>query len=348
MPRTVLAVLATGALALAACGTAPSAQPAAAGAGLRAAFILANPAGLLALDANARALGRIIDLPANSAPATPTLHPSGKSVAFAITQVPTKTTGFGSDIWTANLDGTGTRPLVEHEGDTVFYASPQFDPTGNVLYVHRRAAILKGGSFVGNEDAILRVDLRTGERRTLLSDGADPTLSPDGRTLVYVHFKDGQGDGLWTANADGTGARPLLKGKDTFWYLQSPRFDPAGQRIAFSAAGHSVTAVDRMLARPSAGGASSVVFRAALSTSAGSPRAHLGVPSEIFLVPLDGSSVKSIGQTGDDVTPAWSPDGMRLAYIGTGAFYTLTLADGAVKSLAQGNDFFFGDLLWIK
>ena len=336
--RAVSTAVAIGALVLAACGASPSVQPAAGGAGLRAAFILANPAGLLALDANARALGRIVDLPANSAPATPTLHPSGKSVAFAITQVPTKTSGFGSDIWTANLDGTGTRPLVEHEGDTVFYASPQFDPTGNVLYVHRRAAVLKGGSFVGNEDAILRVDLRTGERKTLLADGADPTLSPDGRTLVYVHLKDGQGDGLWTANADGTGARPLLKGKDTFWYLQSPRFDRAGQRIAFSAAGHSVTAVDRMLARMSAPSAA----------RNGAPLAHLGVPSEIFLVPLDGSSVRSIGQTGDDVTPAWSPDGTRLAYIGTGAFYTLALADGAVKSLAQGNDFFFGDLLWIK
>ena len=342
MPRTVLAAAAMiCALALAACGASPSARPAAAGAGLRAAFILANPAGLLALDESARTLGRIVDLPANSAPATPVLHPSGKSLAFAITQVPTKTTGFGSDIWTVNLDGTGTRPLVEHEGDTVFYASPRFDPTGNVLYVHRRAAIIKGGSFVGNEDAILRIDLRTGERKTLLADGADPALSPDGRTLVYVHLKDGQGDGLWTANADGTGARPLLKGKDTFWYLQSPRFDRAGQRIAFSAAGHSATAVDRMLARTSAGGKPAAAVN-------GARLAHLGVPSEIFLVPLDGSSVKSIGQTGDDVTPAWSPDGMRLAYIGTGAFYTLALADGSVKSLAQGNDFFFGDLLWIR
>ena len=334
---------------LAACGTAPAARPAAEAAGLRATFILANPAGLLALDANARTLGRIVDLPANSAPATPTLQPSGKSIAFAITQVPTKTTGFGSDIWTVNLDGTGMRPLVEHEADTVFYASPRFDPTGNVLYVHRRAAILKNGSFVGNEDAILRIDLRTGERKTLLADGADPALSPDGRTLVYVHLKDGQGDGLWTANADGTGAHPLLKGKDTFWYIQSPRFDPAGQRIAFSAAGHSASAVERLLARLDAGGAPRVASVATPSAAgAGAPAAHLGVPSEIFLVPLDGSSVKSVGQTGDDVTPAWSPDGTRLAFIGTGAFYTLALADGSVQSLAQGNDFFFGDLLWIR
>ena len=47
--------------------------------------MLANPAGLLALDDSGRALGRIVDLPAQSAPATPVLHPSGKSIVFAIT-----------------------------------------------------------------------------------------------------------------------------------------------------------------------------------------------------------------------------------------------------------------------
>ena len=329
------ALVAIIAILLAACQSTGPVRSSDGSPGVRATFILANPAGLLALDENARTLGRIVDLPPNSAPATPVMHPNGKSLAFAITQVPTKSTGFGSDIWTVNLDGSGMKPLLEHEADTVFYATPRFDPTGNILYVHRRVAVLKNGSFVGNEDAILRIDLRTSERRTLLTDGADPTLSPDGRTLVYVDLKDGQGDGLWTANADGTGARPLLKGRDTFWYLQSPRFDSTGLRIAFSAAGHSATAVDRMQARLQ-------------ERAGGSPRAHLGVPSELFLAPLDGTSVTSVAQTGDDVTPAWSPDGLRLAYIGTGAFFSVTVADRSVKSLAQSNDFFFGDLLWIR
>lgn len=329
------ALLAVIAIVLSACQSAGPVRTSDGSPGLRATFILANPAGLLALDESARTLGRVVDLPTNSAPATPVIHPSGKSLAFAITLLPTKLTGFGSDIWTVNLDGSGMKPLVEHEADTVFYATPRFDPTGNLLYVHRRVAVLKNGSFVGNEDSIIRIDLRTSERRTLLTDGADPTLSPDGRTLVYVHLKDGQGDGLWTANADGTGARPLLKGRDTFWYIQSPRFDLTGLRIAFSGAGHSATAVDRMFAR-------------VRDRAGGSPRAHLGVPSELFLAPLDGTSVISVAQTGDDVTPAWSPDGLRLAYIGTGAFFSVTIADRSVKSLAQSNDFFFGDLLWIK
>jgi len=323
------ASLAFAALLLASCQPAAAPPPSSPGVGLQATFVLANPAGLLALDDSGRALGRIVDLPAQSAPATPVLHPSGKSIVFAITQQPSKKTGFGSDLYSVNLDGTGFRPVVEHEGDNVFYASPRFDSTGNVLYFHRRAAIIQAGSFVGNEDAIERLDLRTGERKRLVTNGADPALSPDGTRIVYVHLTQGQPDGLWTANADGSNARPFFATKDTWWYLQAPRFAPSGCEIVFSAAGHTVAAVPR-------------------TTAGKTGFAHLNIPSELFVAPCDGKTVKAVGQTGDDVVPAWSPDGARIGYVGTGAFFVLTLKDGSVRTLAQGQDFFFGDLLWVK
>ncbi len=314
-------------LVVVSCTTAPSPPPATQGVGLQASFVLANPAGLLALDDAGRALGRIIDLPPQSAPATPVLHPSGKSVVFALTQQPDKKTGFGSDLYSVNLDGTGFRPVVQHEGDNVFYASPRFDSTGNVLYFHRRAAIIQAGSFVGNEDSIERLDLRSGERKRILMNGADPALSPDGKLIVYVHLTQGQPDGLWSASIDGSSARPFFKTKDTWWYLQAPRFSPNGCEIVFSAAGHAV---------------------ASLPIGAKAGFAHLNIPSELYVAPCDGTSVKTIGQTGDDVVPAWSPDATRLAYVGTGAFFILTLATGNVRTIAQGQDFFFGDLVWLK
>ena len=323
-----LASLALAAAVVVSCQPAAAPPPASAGIGLQATFVLANPSGLLALDDRGRALGRIVDLPAQSAPATPVLHPSGTSIVFAITQQPDKKTGFGSDIYSVNLDGTGFRPVVAHEGDNVFYASPRFDSTGNVLYFHRRAAIIQGGSFVGNEDSIERLDLRTAERKRLLPNGADPALSPDGTRIVYVHLTQGQPDGLWTANADGSNARPFFTTKDSWWYLQAPRFSPSGCEVVFSAAGHTVSAAPRTTARAGL--------------------AHLNIPSELFLAPCDGKSLKIVGQTGDDVVPAWSPDGTRIGYVGTGAFFVLTLSDGSVRTLAQGQDFFFGDLVWVK
>jgi Tol biopolymer transport system component len=332
--RRRAAILALGATLLAVCAAPAAPPPASPGVGLQATFVLANPAGLLALDGGGRAIGRIVDLPAQSAPATPVLHPSGKSLVFALTQQPDKKTGFGSDLYAVNLDGTGYKPVVQHEGDNVFYASPRFDASGNFLYFHRRAAIIQAGSFVGNEDSLERLDLRTGERKRLLMNGADPALSPDGKLIVYVHLTQGQPDGLWVANVDGSNARPFFKTRDTWWYLQAPRFAPTGCEIVFSAAGHAMSSA------PPAPAASGISRAKGL--------AHLNIPSELNLAPCDGTSVKVVGQTGDDVVPAWSPNGAEVAYVGTGAFFVLTLASGSVRTLAQGQDFFFGDLVWLK
>jgi len=295
------------------------------GVGTTATFLLANPSGIVGLDEQCRPLGSIVKLPDQSAPATPSLHPDGRSVVFALTQVPDPKTGFGSDIFTVNLDGTGLRMLVPHEGENVFYASPKYDPTGTVLYFHRRAALIVNNQYQGNEDTIERLDLKTGKRDRLLKDAADPALSPDGRTLVFVRVVNGQIENFWTANADGSDARPFFRTKDTFWYIQAPRFSPSGTEIVFSAAGHSTS-----------------------HGSAGGRLAHLGVPSELYLAPADGTGLRSIGQTGDDVVPAWSPDGKRIAYVGTGAFFTLTVATQDTQTCAQGQDFFFGDLLWLR
>ena len=336
--RVIVAVLA--ALLISACGgggsggTSPSAEP---GVGLKATFILANPGGLSALDDAGRFMGKIVKLPDQSAPSTPVLHPSGTAVAFALTQQPDAKRGFGSDIYTVNLDGSALKPVLLHEDNNVFYASPRFDASGNILYVHRRAAIIQNGSFVGNDDNIVRVDLRTMQSQKILKDGADPTISPDGKTLVYIHLKDSQIDTLWRADIDGSNAGPLFKTKDSFWYLQAPRFTPKGCQVIFSGAGHTTSALP--------GGSVAVREHGA---AAGPRVAHLNIPSELFVVPCDGSSVTSVGQTGDDVVPAWSPDGGRVAYVGSGGFFVLDVQQQTTHTVAQGQDFFFGDLLWIR
>jgi Tol biopolymer transport system component len=329
------------ALVLAACGggggAIPSVDP---GVGTKANFILANPGGLSALDDSGRAIGKLVKLPDQSAPSTPVMHPSGTALAFALTQQPDPKRGFGSDIYMVNLDGTNLRPIVQHEDNNVFYASPRFDASGNVLYVHRRAAIITNGSYAGNEDNIVRIDLRTGESKRIIKDGADPTISPDGKMIVYVHLKDSQIDALWRADIDGSNAAPLLKTKDAFWYLQAPRFQPTGCEIVFSAAGHTVG--------ESAGGAAYALRLEQGPGGSGARLAHLSIPSELFLVPCDGSSVKSVGQTGDDVVPAWSPDGGRIAYVGSGGFFVLDVKSQSTRTIAQGQDFFFGDLVWLR
>ena len=357
------------AILVAAC-TAPSTAPApadgASAPGLRATFILANAAGLVALDSSCRALGRIVELQPVEAPSTPALHPDGSRLAFAVTR-DSATAGFGTDIVEVKLDGTGLRTLLEHDAENVFYASPRYDPGGTAIYVHRRAAVIRDGAYVGNEDTIERVDLATGQRRTVVRDAADPAISPNGARLVYVKLRDSQPETLWTASLpEGADARPFFRANETFFWVMTPRFSPSGDRVLFSAAGRAPGGEatpplqpPRVHARElgSRGMATTAVYsevlRGGLRPPADTPRtvgklAHLGMPSDLFISPADGSRMEVATQTGDDAIPTWSPDGKRIAYVGVGTFAILTLADGSTEVCAQGEDFFFGDPIWVK
>lgn len=331
-PATSLSLAA--AVVLAACsGTAAVPQAADGGACANATFVLANPAGLVCLDETAKPLGRLIELPPQSAPSFPSLDPSGKQLVFAITKTPDPKTGFGTDIEAVNIDGTGHRVIVAHEAENVFYDSPRYDTTGTFLYFHRNAAVVKDGKYAGNDSTVERLNVRTNERVRLLKDAADPTVSADGKTIVFIHLTNGQGDGIWTSDGEGSGAKPLIR--DTFFYLQTPRFSPVGDDLVFCGAGHTAAPVTH------GGGA--------IRSPGRLPHlAHLGIPSELFVLKRDGSGLRSVTQSGDDTVPAWSRDGSRIAYISTGAFFVLTVKDGSVRTLASGQDFFFGDLAWLK
>src|SRR2546426_1181057 len=310
-------------------GARSAAPPRASGGG--AAFVVASFNGMFTLDGEGRVTGRLLEIPPLSFASGGALHPSGQRIAFVLTSGnltgAAAPNGFGSDIYLVNLDGSGLRKVVEHEQENTFYSGPAFDPTGRFLYFQRRAAISRDGS-PGTDDAIERLDLETGARRRVLADGTDPTLSPDGHTLVYVRLIRGEVDTLWAADADGGNPRPFLKVKDRFFYVQTPRFAPAGCQIVFSGAGRTLANRDR--------------------ASAGARSAHLGIPSELYLSPCDGSSITTIGETYDDVAPVWSPDGLRIGYALGGAVSLLTLATRELRKLAQGDAFSFGDLVWLR
>jgi Tol biopolymer transport system component len=315
------------ALVLASCGSsATPPPPSGSSACATASFILANPAGLLCLDETARVVGRVVDLPPTSAPALPSLSPDRKQLLFALTKAPDPKTGFGTDIYAVKLDGTDLHAVVPHESENVFYDTPRYDSSGAFLYFHRNAAIVKNGTYVGNESTIERINVKTGERVRLLSEAADPSISRDGKLIAFIHLKDGQNENVWIANSDGTNAHPLFKG-DTWFYIQAPRFSPGSDTIVFCAAGHS----------------------APKSSDQYVPHgAHLGIPSDVWVVNADGTGLRSLAQTGDDTFPAWSADGSSLAYVSTGAFFQLTMKDLAIKTLASGDNFFFGDIAWLK
>jgi Tol biopolymer transport system component len=305
-----------------------------AGVGPRAAFVMATPSGLLGAAADGKILGRIVELPSGGLPSGSVLHPDGKRIFFAMSSTD-PALGFGSDIYSVNLNGTDLRPVLKRDKPSVFYASPTFDAKGN-LYLHRREGDTSGASaaaFV--KDSIERVDVSTGARQTLITDGADPTVAPDGTQVVYMKMDGGTLTDLWIASTDGSRSEKFLKTGDWFSYLQGPRISPDGRVVMWS----SVPAIKLRNRFPQAPTAMSGI---------GGKRAHLNIPSEVFIAPLDGSAVRSIYTTNDDVVLSWSPDGTRIAFIMRSTFYVISAADGKEITKTGGIGVSYGDLVWLR
>lgn len=315
----------------------PPTVPNETGVGPRSAFALATLAGLLGAGADGKILGRIVDLPAGAMVAGLAVHPDGKRLYFAMTDVAPPPIGFGSDIYSVNIDGTDLRPVVRREEQNVFYATPVFDSKGK-LYVHRRQGDVSGtniAAFQEVKDMIERVDLATGAHTVVIPDGADPTVSADGSQIIYMKYDRGQATDLWIASSDGSGAHKFLKTDDWFSYLQSPRISPDGRQVVWSSVPPTQPRKSRIPPQP--------VTR----TTSGGKLAHLNMPSDLYVAPIDGSAIHSIFTTSDDTIPTWSPDGGRLAFVVRSTFWVLA-PDGKVLMETGNIAVNYADLVWLR
>jgi Tol biopolymer transport system component len=108
-----------------------------------------------------------------------------------------------------------------------------------------------------------------------LTSGVDPDWSTDGARLVFIRFGP---DGLWTADSNNGDLRPVSEG-----FLDSfPAWSPRDDLIAFD--------------------------RNTIDEAKGVDR------REIHVVRSDGTNLRRLTEGGWHVTPAFSPDGARLAW----------------------------------
>ena len=132
------------------------------------------------------------------------------------------------------------------------------------------------------------------DRQRLTNDTeiqTDPSWSPDGSTIAYIHWCDMPGEQgafdltLYLMNRDGTDQRPLL-GCSAKRFISNANWSPDGRRIAFEVA----------TARPPA-------------------RSGGGRQSDIAVINVDGTGLRRLTRTAAHEThPVWSPDGRRIAF----------------------------------
>ncbi len=123
-----------------------------------------------------------------------------------------------------------------------------------------------------------------------LFDIAQPAWAPDGRSLVFQSYREGNFD-IWTVGVDGSGLRRLTTGP---FDHREPRFSPDGSRIVFS------------------------------SDAGGSYGIHLLDPATSKITPLADTPAV------EEYEPSWSTDGTRVAFVVANTrIDVVTVADGS-------------------
>jgi TolB protein len=217
------------------------------------------------------------------------------------------------DLFQIGADGQGVRAFVaQGKGDH----DPEWSPFGGrLVYTRYDEKTAESSVWIIEADG-------TGNRQLPIPGRAfGARWSPDGTSLVFF-LMNGAGSGIAVIRADGTGLRALgPAGMSVFG-------DPAwsrDNRIAFVAAGVDV------FGYPAPGGIwtmktdGSAITRLILSGSEpvwsrdGSRLAFVRYSTapgrqgrSVFVVNADGSGEREVTTEGDNVRPAWSPDGRWL------------------------------------
>jgi Tol biopolymer transport system component len=171
-----------------------------------------------------------------------------------------------------------------------------------------------------------------------LFDVALPDWSPDGSTLVFQSYRDGNFN-LWTIRADGSGVRKLTSGP---YDQREPRFSPDGKRIVFSSdasGSYGIYGFDLATAAISPlTDTTAEEYEPAWSPD-GTKVAFVVAGSRIDVVEVAGGTrtTRVTAPAGDVLhSPAWTPDGADLVY------YRMR-PDGQAQLMRSGTPLFTGE-----
>jgi Tol biopolymer transport system component/GNAT superfamily N-acetyltransferase len=226
----------------------------------------------------------------------PVWSPDGKRIAYTRTQGPNDPATGDVDIWVANVDGSGARPLatgptwqwfprwspdgawLEYTDEAVGGPWLSSGPTGPDTGQGPQGPVFPGANAASLPEAELwrlPIDGSGPPRRITNAAGDDRsgTWSPDGRRLAFDSTRDGNTE-LYLIDADGTNTVRLTNDPSSEW---AASWSPDGSKIAYTSDASGI--------------------------------------AQVWVMAADGSGATQLTFDPDgNLWPSWSPDGSRIAF----------------------------------
>jgi Tol biopolymer transport system component/mono/diheme cytochrome c family protein len=294
---------------------------------------------------NGGALQSLTNLQGGAYAQYPTISPDGGTIAF-VTITPAPITATlplpTSTLYVIGADGTGLRAIWSPpEG---LLGMPTWSADGQALTLATNGVRLSQGGAAqptARDLQIIRVDLATGAKQSLLNDALDPSISRDGTQLAYLKLsEDGYTMSLQVAAPDGGGSREVLAGQE-FQGFYAPRFSPDGKQIVVAAIGGPQT--DQQ-GQPIKASAPSALDRLLGLFEPPTAEAH-GLPWDLWVINVDGSGLRRLTSFYEDLPMAvFAPDGKQIAVMGLGGIYLMDADGSRLRRIDQVGD--HGGLDW--
>lgn len=178
----------------------------------------------------------LFEVPLNAWLSHMAVSPDGSQIALTYAPSPGENEiQFGySSLYLLLADGQSEpRLLIERTAEQEVFFNPTWSPDGQQLYYSHVFPLDE--EVFSFSTTLERLDLATGEVAMVAENGIWPRISPDGRSLAYVHIdQDSLLAELIVAELDGSNPTVMVP-RDRFTTLDAPFFSADGQWLYFSA-----------------------------------------------------------------------------------------------------------------